>query len=106
MKMPKVIADYIALSNQRDADRAATYFTDDAGIKDEGNVYKGQEEIKKWLKKSADYNFNIEILDTCENEDTYLLSAKLTGDFPPPNPVRIMYRFKIKEGKIDDLFIG
>jgi hypothetical protein len=57
------------------------------------------------LKKAAGYNFNVEILNSEKKEDTFLVSATLTGDFTPPNPVNITYHFKLKEGKIADLFI-
>jgi 3'-phosphoadenosine 5'-phosphosulfate sulfotransferase (PAPS reductase)/FAD synthetase len=72
-----------------------------------GNTYHGLQDIGQWRENvSAAYNFNVEILDADKKEDTYLVFAKLTGDFPPPNPVRLTYHFKLKDGRIAELFIG
>lgn len=105
IELPKIIADYIKLSSQKEAVDTATYFTNDAAVKDEGKTYKGQEELKNWLKKAAGYNFNVEILDNEKKEHSYFVFARLTDDFPPPNPVKITYHFTLKDGKTADLFI-
>ena len=107
IELPKIIADYIASSNKKQPDDASLFFTDDAIAKDEGKTYKGVAEINEWRDTvSKAYNFNVEILDTDKKDETYLILSKLTGDFPPPNPVTITYNIKLRDGKIADLYIG
>ncbi|MFV0480477.1 MAG: hypothetical protein ACK5LP_00675 [Campylobacteraceae bacterium] len=87
------------------------YFDADVVIDDtgEGEVIRGIEESKKWLKdKIKKYNLQREIIDIKEDKKTVNVSTKVTGDFAKGvflfEYIFIFSNDKIKKIKI--VFVG
>jgi ketosteroid isomerase-like protein len=52
-QLPKAINTYLTAHQARDIDTAVRYYTHDATVVDEGNTYRGLDQIRDWLQRSA-----------------------------------------------------
>lgn len=105
VRLPKVIENHLANSNRKDAVDVTIDFTHDATVIDDGKTYRGLDQIKQWRMKANKYNFDIEVVGIILEQDIYLVKTWLTGNFSPPNPMKLTFHFKLAEEKITYLHI-
>lgn len=105
MKLPKLIADFIAAQDKFDSKAFAENFSDDAVVHDEGKTYHGKPEIRQWNEMTnAKYKTKYEPLEVTTKGDDIILIAKISGTFPG-SPATIKYNFGTKNGEITSLRI-
>jgi ketosteroid isomerase-like protein len=105
MKLPKLLADLLTAQGKYDSKAFAENFSDDAVVHDEGKIYHGKTEIRKWNEMTnAKYKTQYEPLEVSTNGDAITLTAKISGTFPG-SPVTIRYSLETKDGKISSLRI-
>jgi ketosteroid isomerase-like protein len=104
--LPPPIADYIQACNARDADALTGCFTVDAVVTDEGQTYRGTEEIRRWaVETQAAYHFTLEAMGVAEQGSETVVTFRLSGDFPG-SPIELRFIFTLDAGKIAALAIG
>jgi hypothetical protein len=104
MKLPKAIAQYVKGQNARDTSASLACFSKDAFVQDEGQDYRGEDEIKDWIQGGfRKYEFQIEPV-AISGLSAGVLTAKLSGSFPG-SPVLLDFRFKISKGRVSSLVI-
>jgi hypothetical protein len=104
LKLPQPIAAYF-LADRRDPQAVAQCFTQDAIVKDEGHVYRGQDAIESWKKEtSAKYQYYCEPLSSVQQAATTIVTACLTGNFPG-SPLNLRFLFQLEGNKISSLEI-
>jgi ketosteroid isomerase-like protein len=105
-KMPEVVMNYVAASNDKDISKMLSLFSDDAVVKDEGAAYNGIKEIGEWQTKiHKAYDFKMEIKKVEIKDNNYIVTTTLSGTFPGKNPVDVEQCFVIENGRITALNI-
>jgi ketosteroid isomerase-like protein len=105
-ELPEVITSYLRAHRARDLDVAVGSYAPDATVTDEGRTYRGPEQIRAWLARSAsEYTYTIEMTGAAKvGEDGYDVIHHLEGDFPG-GVVDLHFRFVLRDGMIVRLVI-
>jgi uncharacterized protein (TIGR02246 family) len=105
VELPEPMAAYFAAANERDPDRVAACFTQDARVHDEGQDYLGRDSIRAWAEQSGrKYSFTADVRSVERAQEKTVVVAHLTGDFPG-SPFDLRYVFGLSEGHISRLEI-
>jgi ketosteroid isomerase-like protein len=80
--------------------------TDDATVVDEGITYRGPDQIRDWMQRSAgEYTYTIELTDAQQVDDEhYIATHHLEGNFPG-GVIDLRFRFTLRDGRISRLTI-
>ncbi len=104
--LPAPITGYFAAANSGDDARVASYFADDAVVRDERRTIHGPNEVQIWAEETRrKYRYQAEVVSAEEFAGKIVVTAHLTGDFPG-SPIDLRYRFKLAGSKIAALEIG
>lgn len=102
---PEVIRTYLVAHTSRDVDTAIRTFTLDAAVTDEGNTYRGREDIRDWLANArSEYTFTTDFTGVTEDGPDVDVTAHLEGDFPG-GVADLHYRFTLDGASISRLVI-
>ena len=105
LKLPKPVAAYFA-ADRADGEAVSQCFTENAVVKDEGNIYNGRAAIKKWKEEaSAKYQYTCEPLACDDTDGKIVVTCRLTGNFPG-SPVDLRFAFELKGEQIVSLEIA
>ena len=104
--LPEAIRTYLAAHQARDIDLATSSYTPGATVVDEGRAYRGHDEIRDWLGRSAsEYTYTIELTGAQEIDDDHFVAIHhLEGDFPG-GVVDLRFQFTLDGGRIAALTI-
>jgi ketosteroid isomerase-like protein len=105
-QLPEVITIYLAAHQARDLDRAVSSYRPDATVTDEGKTYRGHDEIRAWLSRSAtEFTYTTEVTGAARLDvDRYDVAHHLEGNFPG-GQVDLHFRFTLRDGAIARLVI-
>jgi ketosteroid isomerase-like protein len=105
-QLPELVSSYLVAHQARDLDTAVGYYTDDATVIDEGNVYQGPDEIRAWLSTAAsEFTYTIELTGAQRIDDQhYVAIHHLEGNFPG-GVVDLHFTFTLRDGRISKLTI-
>jgi ketosteroid isomerase-like protein len=105
-ELPEIITSYLRAHSARDLDVAVSSYAPDATVTDEGRTYRGPDEIRAWLSRSAsEYTYTIAMTGAAKvGEDDYDVIQHLEGDFPG-GVVDLHFRFALRDGAIARLVI-
>ena len=104
---PDVINRYFAALNSRDAEGLLALFTTDAVVVDEGQTWRGTNEIRTWCDNVAfKFQYIAEVLgvETAGDGD-YVARTRLEGNFPGGS-VELRVRFDLDGDQIRRLEIA
>ncbi len=105
LKLPKPIAEYLAAVEEKNSNKLAECFAENAVVHDEGGTYRGRDAIKAWSEETqGKYKYTMDVLDASVTGDTVRLRTKITGSFPG-SPVELDYLFMLANDKIASLKI-
>ena len=105
LKLPKPIAEYLAAVEEKNSNKLAECFAENAVVHDEGGTYRGRDAIKAWSEETqGKYKYTMDALDASVTGDTVRLRTKITGSFPG-SPVELDYLFMLAHDKIASLKI-
>jgi hypothetical protein len=80
-------------------------FVSDAVVGDEGNTYRGTNEIRKWRADvAAKFTYTCQPLAVVQQDDQTVVTCRLEGDFPG-SPVNLRFFFRLAGDKIQNLEI-
>lgn len=99
IKLPPSIQAYFDADNARSPDAVAAAFTDDAVVRDAGEIRVGRESIRRW-KVETDQKYSYTLTEPLQTQVT----GHVSGDFPG-SPVDLRYFFVLKGDKIAGLEI-
>jgi len=104
LDLPEPIGAYFA-ADKRDGESVARCFTKDAVVKDEGNTYTGQQEIRRSRTEvTTKYTYTSEPFAVEDANGLTLVKNHLVGNFPG-SPVDLRFFFRLERGKISFLEI-
>ena len=100
------IAGYIAAANAQDNDAVTETFSDDAIVRDEGQIRNGIAAIRQWaMEVSKKYRPIVEALDVAQTRSKTILKVRVSGNFPG-SPIDLHYVFTLAGEKIARLEIS
>ncbi|WP_370897374.1 nuclear transport factor 2 family protein [Chryseobacterium gossypii] len=106
MNLPLVLKKLLEAQNTSDSVLYSECFSENALVFDEGKVYKGKDEIRRWNEKTnTQYQTQIEPLEFSEEGETYKLKASISGSFEG-SPITLTFTFQIENDKISSLMIS
>ncbi|HEY9335402.1 MAG TPA: nuclear transport factor 2 family protein [Kribbella sp.] len=105
--LPDTITKYLIGHVTRNVPAAMRWYTDDAEVTDDGKTYRGRDEIRAWLARSAsEYSYTTELTSTRQvDEHTYVATHHLEGNFPG-GTVDLDFTFTLVDGLISRLVIA
>jgi ketosteroid isomerase-like protein len=105
-ELPEIITTYLEAHKARDLDVAVGSYSPDATVTDEGRTYRGREEIRAWLSRSAsEFTYTIEMTGVTKlDDDHYDVMHHLEGDFPG-GQADLHFRIALRDGAIAHLVI-
>ena len=99
------IAAYIDASNGRNAEALIACFTPDAIVVDEGQTYRGSDEIRQWLARTVEaYAFTLEATHVAEQGSETVVTCRVSGTFDG-SPIQLPFRFTLAGDRIAALTI-
>jgi hypothetical protein len=106
-QLPEPIGDYLLAHRTRDAETAIRYFNPDGTVVDDGNTYRGSDEIRAWLATAAsEYTYTTELTGAHRiDDDHYVATHHLEGNFPG-GVVDLHFTFTLRDGRIAQLTIA
>jgi uncharacterized protein (TIGR02246 family) len=105
--VPDVITRYFQADAHSDVDDIVALFTDDAVVVDEGETWRGINEIRAWREGPASqYEYTTDVLDVVsDGEDEYVATGRLEGNFPG-GTADVTWRFSLDRDRISLLHIA
>jgi ketosteroid isomerase-like protein len=105
-ELPTVITAYLAAHRAEDVGAVTEAFSPEAIVVDEGNTYRGRQEIAQWVESAAtQYTYTTEFIGaTTTGAGSVDVLQHLEGDFPG-GVVDLHYRFTLDGGLIGRLVI-
>jgi ketosteroid isomerase-like protein len=106
-QLPELISRYLVAHEARDLDTAVGFYTEDATVIDEGNTYRGPQQIRDWLATAAsEFTYTVELTGARRIDDEhYVAIHHLEGDFPG-GVADLHFTFTLREGGISQLTIA
>jgi ketosteroid isomerase-like protein len=104
MSVPDVINRYFAALNGRDKDELLALFTLDAVVVDEGQTWRGMNEVSKWaIDVAFRFEYTAGVLSVEAAADgAYVARVRLEGNFPG-GTVELNVRFDVDGDRIHRL---
>ena len=100
VELPPIIKKYIEASNQHDVKSILACFSDDAVIRDEEEMLRGNEAIEDWIVRTIEkYKFQFKPLSIKEEKPEVVVAIEISGAFPG-STVTPDYRFTTEKDKI------
>ena len=106
-QLPRTIHGYLAAHAARDTEAALRAFTPTAVVVDEGDSFRGTEEILGFLREAgAEFSYTTELISARRIDDArWVATNRLTGDFPG-GVADLDYRFTMNDDLIAELVIA
>lgn len=104
---PDAVSRYLRVAAEGDLEALLACFTDDAEVIDEGQTYRGHDEIREWRQAvTSKYTYAVTVLSSQPMDaEHHLVAAQLDGDFPG-STVQLQFRFGLRGGLISALAIA
>lgn len=104
VNLPMPVAAYFT-ADSGDGEAVSQCFTEDAIVKDEGQIHNGRAAIKEWkTNASAKYQYTCEPFACEVNGRRVAVTSHLVGNFPG-SPVDLRYLFVLDGDQIASLEI-
>jgi hypothetical protein len=109
IKLPAIIENFIAATNDHNADAFISCFADDAFVNDAARSFWGREQIKKWSdKEMIGDKVTMKPDMIVEHYGDYMITALTDGNYDKnlaPDPTYLDYFFTVKDNKILKMFV-
>jgi ketosteroid isomerase-like protein len=105
--VPEAVTRYLQMAAGSDVDALVGCFTDDATVVDEGQTFRGHDEIRRWRETvTSRYTYTVTVLDSqAAGGDGHIVTVRLDGNFPG-NTVELRFQFTVRDGLIASLTIA
>jgi ketosteroid isomerase-like protein len=105
INLTRIVQEYVDASNKHDVNSILCCFSDEAVVHDEGETLHGKKAIEGWIAKTIErYKFQFKPLTVKDDNAEVVVGVEVSGTFDG-GPVRLDYRFAIKNDKILSLTI-
>lgn len=106
-QLPATIRAYLAAHAAGEADAAARTFTSAAVVVDQGETFRGTEEVLGFLRNAGgDFTYTTELIGAQRIDEAHWVAVnRLEGDFPG-GVADLRYRFTLTDDLIAELVIA
>ena len=106
-ELPATVRGFLAAHTARDADAAIRTFTPTAGVVDQGQTFRGTDEVLGFLRSAgAEFTYTTELVGAQRiDEARYVATNRLEGNFPG-GLADLDYRFAMDGDLIAELVIA
>ena len=106
-RLPATIRGFLAAHTARDTDTAVRAFSTAAVVVDQGQTFRGTDEILGFLRDAgAEFTYTTELIGAqCMDEARWVATIRLEGDFPG-GVAELDYRFTMDGEHIAELVIA
>ncbi|MGY1707522.1 nuclear transport factor 2 family protein [Geodermatophilus sp. SYSU D00697] len=106
-ELPATIRGFLASHVARDGDAALRAFSPTAVVVDQGQAFRGTEEIRGFLSRAgAEFRYSTTLVGAQRTDDAHWVATnRLAGDFPG-GVVDLRYRFAMDGDLIAELVIA
>lgn len=106
-QLPATICGFLAAHTVRDIDTAVRAFSAAAVVVDQGQTFRGTDEILEFLRDAgAEFTYTTELIGAqCIDEAHWVATNRLEGDFPG-GVAELDYRFTMDGDRIAELVIA
>jgi len=105
--LPTTVHGFLTAHVARDADTASSFFAEDAVATDQGDSFRGREQIHPFLRDAgSEFKYTTEQIGAARiDDDHWVVTLRLEGTFPG-GVAELDYRFTIREDVITELVIA
>jgi ketosteroid isomerase-like protein len=106
-ELPATIGGFLTAHAARDVDAAIRAFSSTAVVVDQGQTFRGTDEVREFLRNAgAEFTYTTELIGARRVDDTHWVAVnRLTGDFPG-GVAELAYRFTTDGDLITELVIA
>lgn len=106
-QLPATIRAFLAAQTAGETDAAARTFTEDAVVTDQGETFRGTEQVRDFLQHAgSEFTYTTELVAARRLDDDHWVAVNhLEGDFPG-GVADLDYRFTLAGDLIAELAIG
>ena len=106
-ELPATIRAFLAAHSAREADAAVRTFTHDAVVVDQGETFRGTEQVLDFLQNAgSEFTYTTELIAARRDDDAHWsVVNRIEGDFPG-NVADLDYRFTLTGDLISGLTIS
>ena len=106
-QLPPTIREYLAAHTARDVEAALRALSVTGSVTDDGQTFRGTEEILHFLNKAgAEFRYTTELIGARRVDDAHWVATnRLEGDFPG-GVAELDYRFTLADDLIAELVIA
>jgi len=105
--LPTTVRAFLAAHTAREVDAAVRTFTTDAVVTDQGETFRGAEQVRHFLEHAgSEFTYTTELIGARRVDDAHWVAViHLEGDFPG-GVADLDYRFTLAGDLISELAIG
>ncbi|MEU7608955.1 nuclear transport factor 2 family protein [Micromonospora sp. NPDC049204] len=105
--LPAIVRGFLAAHFVRDADAASPFFAEDAVAVDQGESFRGREQIHAFLRDAgSEFEYTTEQIGAARIDDSHwVVTLRLEGTFPG-GVAELDYRFTIRQDAVTELVIA
>lgn len=105
--LPTTIRGFLAAHVIPDAETASSFFAEDAVAVDQGETFRGREQIHAFLRDAgSEFEYTTEQIGAARiDDDHWLVTLRLEGTFPG-GVAELDYRFTIRQDVVTELAIA
>src|SRR4051794_20918138 len=105
--LPTTIRDFLAAQLVDDADTASSFFAENAVAVDQGEFFRGREQIHAFLRDAgSEFEYTTEQIGAARvDDDHWVVTLRLEGTFPG-GIAELDYRFALREDLVTELVIA
>jgi ketosteroid isomerase-like protein len=106
-ELPATIRAFLAAHSAGEAGAAVRTFRNDAVVVDQGETFRGTEQVLHFLQDAgSEFTYTTELIAARRDDDAHwVVVNRIEGDFPG-GVADLDYRFTITDGLISELTIG
>ena len=106
-ELPATIGGFLTAHAARDVDAAIRAFSSTAVVVDQGQTFRGTDEVREFLRNAgAEFTYTTELIGAQRIDDTHCVATnRLEGNFPG-GVADVDYRFTVDGDRISELVIA
>ncbi|RDI34413.1 nuclear transport factor 2 family protein [Lentzea flaviverrucosa] len=105
--LPATVREFFDAHIAHDADTASSFLTEDAVVVDQGETFRGREEVHAFLRDAgSEFEYTTEQIGARRVDDAHwVVTVWLEGTFPG-GVAELDYRFALRDGLVAELVIA
>ena len=105
--LPTTVRDFFAAQVVHDADTASSFLAEDAVVVDQGETFRGPEEVRAFLRNAgSEFEYTTEQIGARRVDDAHwVVTVRLEGTFPG-GVAELDYRFALRDDLVAELVIA